>query len=100
MSSSIFRFVNGHDAHPEVTERLARVAHATVDRFAERAAEMEQDLRARASILGSRAEKRARAVLNTQLRGARGYVRKQPLSGAGIALAAGVVIGGLLLLRR
>ena len=103
MSTSIFRFANGHDDRPEVTERLASAAHETVDRFAERAAEMEQELRARASVLGSRAlkqEKRARMALDTQLRKTRGYMRKQPLTAAGIAMPAGVVIGGLLLLRR
>lgn len=103
MSNSIFRFANGHGAEADVTERLAAAAHGTVDRFAERASGVEQELRARAAVLGvqaKRQEKRARAALNTHLRTARGYVRKQPLLGAGIAMAVGIVIGGLLLLRR
>jgi ElaB/YqjD/DUF883 family membrane-anchored ribosome-binding protein len=61
-----------------------------------------QELRRRAVQLGEQAreqEKRASRVLEVGLRQARAYLREQPLHGAGIALAAGLVIGGLLLRR-
>jgi ElaB/YqjD/DUF883 family membrane-anchored ribosome-binding protein len=71
---------------------------------AERARPIEQTLRESGAVLGEQArkqEKRARIAVADHLQKASGYVRKQPLS-PGMALAGlvGVVIGGLLLLRR
>lgn len=104
MSDTTIRYAaNGHGPNAGATERLAAVAHETVDRLAGRTSGMEQQLRERAAVLGERArkqEKRARTAMRQQVRKARGYVRKQPLLGAGIALAAGIAIGGLLLFRR
>jgi ElaB/YqjD/DUF883 family membrane-anchored ribosome-binding protein len=85
--------------------------HDGVDRVAERARPLEHTLRERSAVLGEQArkhEEHARTVVADQLqkasgyvKQASGYVRKQPLS-PGVALAAvvGIVIGGLLLLRR
>jgi ElaB/YqjD/DUF883 family membrane-anchored ribosome-binding protein len=102
MSETVFRYARNGDGHVGATERLAAAAHETVDRVAERASGMEQELRERATVLGKRArkqQKRAQGALNQQVRKARGYVRKQPLRGACIALVVGTAIGALLLRR-
>lgn len=95
---------DGHDAQAETTERLAAAVHDGVNRVAERARPIEHTLRESGAVLGEQArkhEKRARTVVADHLQKASGYVRKQPLS-PGMALAAvvGIVLGGLLLLRR
>lgn len=90
---------NGADAHTDAMQRLAAAAHQTVDRVAE-------DVRIRSAELGSHAreqEQRARAAAERTARKARAYVRKQPLRAAsivaGVALAAGALIGAALLRR-
>jgi ElaB/YqjD/DUF883 family membrane-anchored ribosome-binding protein len=89
-------------AHGETTDRIAAAAHETVDRVAKQAGGVEHDLRQRTAALGEQAreqEKQARAAVAANMRKARAYVRKQPLLGAGIAFAVGIVLSGLLLRR-
>jgi len=95
---------NRHDAQAETTERLAAAIHDGVNRVAEHARPIEHTLREGSAVLGEQArkhEERARIVVADRLQKASGYVRKQPIS-PGMALGAlvGIVIGGLLLLRR
>ena len=112
MSNSNMRHVShAHDAQAETTERLAAAMHDGVNRVAEHARPIEHTLRERGAELGEQARKHeeyARSVVADQLQKASGYakqasayVRKQPLSpGMALAAVAGIVIGGLLLLRR
>jgi ElaB/YqjD/DUF883 family membrane-anchored ribosome-binding protein len=95
---------DGHDAQAETTERFAAAVHDGVDRVAERARDIEHTLRERGAVLGEQARKHeqsARIAIADHLKTASTYVRKQPISPA-MALAAvvGIVIGGLLVLRR
>ncbi|HJR71424.1 MAG TPA: hypothetical protein VKA43_15385 [Gammaproteobacteria bacterium] len=105
MTNSDMRHVSdGHDAQAETTERLAAAMHDGVNRVAERARDIEHTLRERGAVLGEEArkhEERARTAVADQLQRASRYLRGQPLSaGVALAAAAGIVIGGLLLLRR
>ena len=104
MSNSNRHVSEGHDAQAETTERLAAAMHDGVNRVAERVRPIEHTLRERSAVFGDQArkhEEHASTVVADQLQKASGYVRRQPLS-PGMALAAvvGIVIGGLLLLRR
>ena len=97
---------NGADVHADAVHRLAATAHQTVDRVAEQASAIENDLRHRAADLGDEVreqEKRARAAAERGAKKARAYLRKEPLRGAaivaGIALAAGALLGAVLLRR-
>jgi ElaB/YqjD/DUF883 family membrane-anchored ribosome-binding protein len=105
MTNSNTRHVSdGRDAQAETTERLAAAIHDGVNRVAEHARPIEHTLRERSAVLGEQArkhEEHARTVVADHLQKASGYVRKQAVSPA-MALAAvvGIVIGGLLLLRR
>jgi len=88
----------------ETTERLAAAMHDGVNRVAERARPIEHTLRERSAVFGEQArkhEEHARTVVADQLQKASGYVRKQSVSpGMAAAAVVGIVIGGLLLLRR
>ncbi len=96
----------GNDTDAPAMEQLADAAHRTVDRVAEGARALEQDVRFRAAELGSQfreQEKRARTAVDRGARKGRQYLRKEPLRGAGIvagvALAAGAILGAVLLRR-
>ena len=104
MSNSNTRNTKAHDGQTETTERLAAVMHDGVDRVAERVRPIEHTLRERGATLGEEArkhEEHARIAVADQLQSASRYLRKQPI-GLGVALGAlaGIVIGGLLLMRR
>jgi ElaB/YqjD/DUF883 family membrane-anchored ribosome-binding protein len=76
--------------------------HETVDRVAETARTAEQHIRARATELGDQAretEERALQALESNLQKARSYVEENPLTSAGIAFAAGLLLSGLLTRR-
>jgi ElaB/YqjD/DUF883 family membrane-anchored ribosome-binding protein len=82
-----------------MTDRLASMAHDTVDRVAEVATEAEREVR----VAAKRAAKQADAVREQALAAAdenisklRGYVEENPLLSAGIAFAAGMVVVSLL----
>ena len=95
---------DGHNGQAETTEWLVAAVHDGVNHVAERARPIEHTLREGRAVLGEQArkqEKRARIAVADRLQKASGYVRKQPLNPA-MALAGlvGIVIGGLLLLRR
>jgi ElaB/YqjD/DUF883 family membrane-anchored ribosome-binding protein len=93
-----------HDTDAETTERLATAMHDGVDRVAERARDIEHTLRERSATFGEQAreqEARARVAVADQLQSAGRYLRKQPISlGVALGALAGIVIGGLLLMRR
>ncbi len=73
--------------HP-TTERVAGVAHQTVDRLAERAAHAEERVRQGTG----RVEDYGRETVDSISR----YVHEHPLASLGIAAAAGFVLSSLL----
>ncbi len=84
------------------TEHLATAAHHTVDRLADSARTAEHELRARASALGERVrqgEQRAQQAVEVGVRNTKAYIKHKPLIATGLALAAGLALGGLFLRR-
>jgi ElaB/YqjD/DUF883 family membrane-anchored ribosome-binding protein len=91
------------DTERAATEQLTAAARAAAQRIATRGRSAIHEAGRRAAALRSRAlaqEERARAALAEQTRAAVGYVRRRPLVGVGVALAAGIVLCGLLFKRR
>jgi ElaB/YqjD/DUF883 family membrane-anchored ribosome-binding protein len=83
------------------TQRVAEKAHQTVDRAAEVATEAERAVRANAARAAEKlkeGEELALETLDESLERVRDYVEKNPLTSAGIAFAAGVLVS--VLLRR
>jgi ElaB/YqjD/DUF883 family membrane-anchored ribosome-binding protein len=90
-------------AATEAAEQLAATARTAAHRVAARGHGAAHELGQRAAALRARAieqEERARAALAEQTRATVAYVRRKPLVGVGIGLAAGVVLCGLLFKRR
>jgi ElaB/YqjD/DUF883 family membrane-anchored ribosome-binding protein len=83
----------------ETTQHIASAAHDAVDRFAKTASQAETEVRTRASELADKAresEERAIETFDQNVRKARAYVKRNPLTSAGIAFAAGLVISNLI----
>jgi ElaB/YqjD/DUF883 family membrane-anchored ribosome-binding protein len=81
------------------TDRLAAMAHDTVDRVAESANYAEKEVRGAASRAADQAkemQEQAIAAANENVKKARSYIEENPLMSAGIAFAAGVVVSALL----
>ncbi len=81
------------------TERLAGMAHETVDRAAGIAGNAEQDVREAAARTARRARQmqdQAAEAADEGARRVRSYVEDNPLLAAGIAFAAGVLLSSLL----
>jgi len=93
-----------YDGEPGATDRFAAALQHGVDRAAGHARGVEQTIRERGAKLGAQAlkqEEQLRALLSEQWRKARTYASAQPMRAAGIAVAAaGLLIGGWLMLRR
>jgi ElaB/YqjD/DUF883 family membrane-anchored ribosome-binding protein len=80
-------------------ERLASMAHDTIDRVADGAARAENEVREGAAKLADKARESEERVIESAdagLKAARQYVRENPILSAGIAFAAGLVMSGLL----
>ena len=54
---------------------------------------------ARLKVQARKQQKQARALMRSQVKKTTGYVRRNPLTGVGVAFAAGVIVCGLLLRR-
>lgn len=81
------------------TEHLARKAHETVDRVAEKSAGAEAELRERADQGAEKlreTEERARKAAEESAEKFSGYIRENPMTSAGIAFVAGVFISSML----
>ena len=81
------------------TDRLAAMAHDTVDRVAESANYAEQEVRGAAGRAAERAremQEEAMATADQQVKKARSYIEENPLMSAGIAFAAGVIFSALI----
>jgi ElaB/YqjD/DUF883 family membrane-anchored ribosome-binding protein len=81
------------------TDRLASMAHDTVDRVAETANYAEQEVRSAAGRAAEHAremQEQARAAAQENVGKARSFIEENPLMSAGIAFAAGVVFSALI----
>jgi ElaB/YqjD/DUF883 family membrane-anchored ribosome-binding protein len=84
------------------TDIGAEIAGRAVERLATTARDAREELStriARLKVQARKQQKQARAVLRSQVKKTTGYVRRNPLTGLGIAFAAGVVVYGLLFRR-
>lgn len=81
------------------TDRVAGVAHETIDRIAEQAGRAEGDLRAGASHAMENArelEEKAMKAADEGVQTVRSYVARNPLAGIGIAFIGGMLLSALL----
>jgi ElaB/YqjD/DUF883 family membrane-anchored ribosome-binding protein len=84
------------------TEIGAEIAGRAAERLATTArdARKELDTRvARFKVQARKQQKMARQAVRSQVKKTSGYVRRNPMTGIGIAFAAGVVVCGLLFRR-
>jgi ElaB/YqjD/DUF883 family membrane-anchored ribosome-binding protein len=82
-----------------MTDRLASMAHDTIDRVSEGANYAEREVRNAASRSADHArhvQEQAKETADEQLRKARSFFETKPLMGAGIAFVAGVILSSLL----
>src|SRR5512134_1232498 len=87
------------DPRATTSDRLASMAHETVDKVADTARSAEQQARGAASRAADKAreaEGRMRTAADEGLTTIRSYVEQNPLASAGIAFAAGIVVSSLL----
>lgn len=83
-------------------ERLTARAREAAERIATNTRDAREELSTRIAHLKVRARKQskqARAVLRSQVKKTTGYVRRNPITGLGVAFAAGVVVCALLFRR-
>jgi ElaB/YqjD/DUF883 family membrane-anchored ribosome-binding protein len=81
------------------TERLATMAHDTIDRVADVATDAEREVRGAAARTARQAKEvgeQAMATADENISKLRAYVEENPLLSAGIAFAAGIVLVSLL----
>ncbi|HET8699630.1 MAG TPA: hypothetical protein VFO94_19245 [Gammaproteobacteria bacterium] len=89
---------NGESSNP-TTERLASMAHDTVDRVADVANEAEREVRERAARTARQAKEmgeQAMEAADEHISKLRGYVEENPLLSAGIAFVAGMLVVSLM----
>ncbi len=80
----------------------AEIAGRAAERFATTARDAREQLDTRVAQLKVQArkqQKQARALVRSQVKKTTGYVRRNPLTGVGIAFAAGAVVFALLFRR-
>jgi ElaB/YqjD/DUF883 family membrane-anchored ribosome-binding protein len=86
------------DSGSSPTDRLASMAHETIDRVTPKATQAERELRAaaaRAADATKRLQEDAVEATEEHLRKARSYIASNPLTTATVAFAAGVALGAL-----
>ncbi len=86
------------DSGVSSTDRLASMAHDTIDRVTPRISRAEQEVRSAAAKTADGAKNlQAQAVQATEegLANARSYIEKNPLTTAAIAFAAGALLSTL-----
>ncbi len=84
------------------TDIGAEIAGRAAERFATTARDAREELNtriARLKVQARKQQKQARALMRSQVKKTTGYVRRNPLTGVGIAFATGVVVCGLLFRR-
>jgi ElaB/YqjD/DUF883 family membrane-anchored ribosome-binding protein len=80
------------------SDRLASMAHETIDRVAPRANRAEHDVRGAAARVADSAklmQEQAAEAAEENVRKLRSYIETHPLTTAGIAFAAGVLLSTL-----
>lgn len=100
MSESNAR-TNGHarDRYEATIARLAERAHEAVDSVARSAAQLERNMRERASQaaeVAQHSEQRAAEQINESARRTRVYLKRNPLVSVGVGFIAGAVLTSLL----
>ncbi len=81
----------GAEIAGRAAERLATTARDAREEFGTRIA--------RLKVQARKQQKQARALMRSQVKKTTGYVRRNPLTGIGVAFAAGVVVCGLIFRR-
>ena len=84
------------------TEIGAEIASRAAERFATTARDAREELGtriARLKVQARKQQKQARALMRSQMKKTTGYVRRNPLTGVGVAFAAGAIVFGLLFRR-
>ncbi len=81
----------GAEIAGRAAERLATTARDARDELGSRIAHLKVQAR--------KQQKQARAMMRSQVKKTTGYVRRNPLTGVGIAFAAGVLVCGMLFRR-
>ncbi len=84
------------------TEIGADIAGRAAERFAATARDAREEFGTRITRLKVQArkqQKQARAMMRSQVKKTTGYVRRNPLTGLGVAFAAGVLVCGVLFRR-
>lgn len=92
----------GAELAGRAAERLTATAREAADRVAARSRDAREELGmriARLQVRARRQSKQARAVLRSQVKKTTGYVRRNPLTGLGVAFAAGALMCALLFRR-
>lgn len=81
------------------SDRLASMAHETIDRVAPKVNRVEHEVRGAAARAGDGAkllQERAVEAAEENLRSVRSYIETNPLTTAGIAFAAGILLMSLI----
>lgn len=81
------------------TTRVAKTAHDVIDETAAKAGPVEMKIRETAAIAGNKVEatqEKARDQIDESLEKMESFVRERPVTSAGIAFAAGVLVSTLL----
>ena len=84
------------------TEFGAEIAGRAAERLVTTARDARDELNtrvARLKVQARKQQKQARALMRSQVKKGTGYVKRNPLTGIGIAFAAGVIVCGLLFRR-
>jgi ElaB/YqjD/DUF883 family membrane-anchored ribosome-binding protein len=87
------------DSDNPTTDRLASMAHDTIDRVAETANYAEREVRdaaARGAEQARHVQDQAKEVADENLHKVRSFLEENPLMGAGIAFVAGIVLSSLI----
>jgi ElaB/YqjD/DUF883 family membrane-anchored ribosome-binding protein len=87
------------DEATPTTEHVASMAHGAIDSAAKKAEQVEDTLRAQAEKVGEKIDASREAVseeFSKTVERLEAFVRKQPVTTAGIAFVAGIFVSGLL----
>jgi ElaB/YqjD/DUF883 family membrane-anchored ribosome-binding protein len=85
-----------------VADTGAELANKAAERLATGARDAREELDtriARLKVQARKQQKAARAAMRSQVKKTSGYVRRNPMTGLGVAFAAGVIVCGLLFRR-
>lgn len=87
------------EAEASTTDRVARAAHHAIDETAAKAEQVERQVRERAdraSTKVDRSQAAAREQIEESIDRVEAFIREQPMTAAGIAFAAGIIVSSML----